>query len=287
MTRVVRAAGCVVWRAGVREPEVLLVHRPRWQDWSFPKGKLDDAEDQLRAAVREVQEETGLRVQLGPRLPDLQYPISGGQEKHVAYWAARAPSDTDISTFAYNDEIDDLVWCQLSKARSRLCYPYDGHLLDAFAASPYSSQPLVIVRHGQARSRKTWRGEDGERPLRAEGVLQADRLVSLLQAYRVTSIVSSDALRCVDTVLPYVNLTGAKLKLDPALSQEQADESRIVKRLDRLLKRDESMAVCSHRPVLPTIFAALELEPVALDPGQILVAHREKGRVVDTEVHRP
>ena len=75
----VQAAGCVVWRYGTREPEVLLVHRPRYDDWSYAKGKLDRGEDLAAAAVREVEEETGLRVRFGPRLPDQQYPVAEGR----------------------------------------------------------------------------------------------------------------------------------------------------------------------------------------------------------------
>ena len=105
---VVQAAGCVVWRYGTTEPEVLLVHRPKYDDWSYAKGKLDRGESFAAAAVREVAEETGLTVRLGPRLPHQEYPVNGSRRKRVAYWAAPAPPRANITTYEANHEIDDL-----------------------------------------------------------------------------------------------------------------------------------------------------------------------------------
>jgi 8-oxo-(d)GTP phosphatase len=282
---VVRAAGCVVWRPGPSEPEVLLIHRPRYDDWSYPKGKLDAGESNLEAAVREVREETGLTVVIGPRLPDQQYLVDNGQSKVVAYWAARAPADADISRYRHNDEIDDLAWVAVSAAQQRLTHPRDAQLLDSFAVSGFDSSPLLVVRHGHARSRKGWRRDDSERPLNSHGKRQAQGLVPLLGAYAVTSVISSDAARCVDTVLPYVNSASVTIRLDSAFSQQGVNARKIARRLGRAMDGGERIAVCSHRPVLPVIFEAIGMEAVSLDPAGVVTVHRLDGKVVSVELH--
>jgi 8-oxo-(d)GTP phosphatase len=284
--RPIRAAGCIVWRHGSREPEVVLVHRPRWNDWSFPKGKLDVGESAIACAVREVAEETGLGVRLGPRLADQHYTVNGGSPKVVNYWSAEPPKKADLSAYKPNHEVDDVRWVRLSRARKRLTYPHDADLLDLFAESAYDSRPLLIIRHAHARSRKSWRTDDSDRPLKADGVRQAARLVPLLTAYGVTRVVSSDASRCVDTVLPYVNShRRVTLSLERALSEEGATVPGIQRTLTALMKGTRRIAICSHRPVLPFVFEAIGLEPIALEPGALVVVHRRKGKVRGTEVH--
>jgi 8-oxo-(d)GTP phosphatase len=282
---VVRAAGCVVWRLGNGEPEVLLVHRPRYDDWSFPKGKLDPGEGTLAAAVREVHEETGLTVRIGPRLPDQYYVIDNGQPKTVAYWVAQPSDHADISSYPRNAEVDDLKWVPLSAAGPVLTHPRDAELLDSFAESGFRSAPLLVVRHGQARSRKSWKRDDSERPLRQSGKWQSQQLVSLLGAYGVAAVVSSDAARCVDTVLPYVNTASVAIRLDTAFSQEAMNARKIARTVGRAMQSDERMALCSHRPVLPVIFEAIGIEPIPLDPAGVVVVHRLDGKVVSVDLH--
>jgi 8-oxo-dGTP diphosphatase len=282
--RLVRAAGCIVWRHGSKEPEVVLVHRPRWGDWSFPKGKLNRGEAPAAGAVREAEEETGLIVRLGLRLPDQHYVVNGGTPKVVHYWTAEPTRDADLTAYEANSEIDKVRWVSLSKGRKRLTYPHDADLLALFEKSAFDSRPLLIVRHAQARSRRSWRADDSERPLNAEGGRQAEHLVPLLGAYGVTRLVSSDAARCVDTFLPYANARGkVRLKLDSSLSEEDVDERRLRRQIRKLLDSDRRVAVCSHRPVLPLIFKALGIEPISLEPGGIVVVHRRNGKVVDVE----
>jgi 8-oxo-dGTP diphosphatase len=282
---VVRAAGCVVWRPADNEPEILLVHRPRYDDWSFPKGKLDPGEGLVEAAVREVREETGLAAPLGPRLPDQHYTIDNGQQKTVAYWAARAPADADISQYRRNAEIDDLAWVPMSAAPGVLTHVRDAEIVDGFAVSGFDSDPLLVVRHGQARSRKGWHKDDSERPLRSQGKRQAQRLVPVLRAYGVAYVLSSDSARCVDTVLPYVNTASVGIRLHSAFSQDNTNSRKISREVAVAMGSGERIAVCSHRPVLPLIFEAIGVEPVALEPAGVVVVHRREGKVVALEQH--
>jgi len=280
----VLAAGCVVWRPGGDEPEVLVVHRPRWDDWSFPKGKLDPDEEPIAAAVREVAEETGLRVRVGPRLRDDHYTISSGQPKTVSYWVARAPrSADDITGYQTNAEIDGVAWISLSDARARLTYPRDVELLKELDVSAFDSSVLLVVRHAEARKRKTWRGEDRKRPLAAEGRRTADRLVPVLAAYGVTRVVTSDALRCVETMLPFVNAYGVKARVEPGLSEERASAKVLSRVATKAVRSRKRMAICTHRPVLPRLCAALGIEKTALEPGGLIVVHRAHGEVLSVE----
>lgn len=128
--RTVQAAGGVVWRGSKKAPETLLVHRPRYDDWSLPKGKLDAGESHEQAAVREVEEETGLRCDLGVELTPVSYRDAKGRPKVVRYWVM-SPSVTD-HRFEPNDEVDQLRWLPVEAARRRLSYGRDRRVLDEF-----------------------------------------------------------------------------------------------------------------------------------------------------------
>jgi 8-oxo-dGTP diphosphatase len=124
----IRAAGAILWRQGADGVDVALIHRPRKDDWSFPKGRLEPGEDVQDAAVREVREETGLTPSLGTRLPPRFY-LKGRRLKRVDYWTAT----TDPEPFRPNSEADMLEWLSLPEARRRLTHRRDQRLLDAFA----------------------------------------------------------------------------------------------------------------------------------------------------------
>lgn len=279
----VRAAGCVVWRRGSEELEVLVVHRPRYDDWSFPKGKLDPGESAIAAAVREVEEETGLHVSVGPRLRDDHYTISSGQPKTVSYWIARPPDSADVSDYAANAEVDGVAWLPLSEARHRLSYPRDVELLKEFAVSAYDSSVLLVVRHAAARKRKTWEGDDAERPLAPAGRRTAEQLVPVLAAYGISHVVSSDAVRCVESVRPFVKAYAVETQLEPALSEEGVAPAPLADLAAAALQSAQPMALCTHRPVLPRLCTALGIEKTALNPGAFFVIHRRAGRVLSVE----
>lgn len=129
---VVRAAGCLVFQPGADGPELLVVHRPRYDDWSFAKGKLDPGETDLECARREVEEETGITGLIGPELPTIDYVDNKGRPKAVRYWVLRATAGADV--FEANDEVDEVRWLRPSAAGSLLSYDHDRALVAAFEA---------------------------------------------------------------------------------------------------------------------------------------------------------
>jgi 8-oxo-dGTP diphosphatase len=126
----VKAAGGVVWRGSDDAIEIALVHRPRYDDWSLPKGKLDPGESFEEAALREVEEETGMRCRLGRELGETRYTDHRGRPKIVRYWAM---GDCD-GQFVPNREVDELRWVPIDDAKQMLSYDFDRDLVDHVAA---------------------------------------------------------------------------------------------------------------------------------------------------------
>ncbi|WP_245927744.1 NUDIX hydrolase [Nocardioides silvaticus] len=281
----IRAAGVVTFRPG---REVLLVHRPKYDDWSFPKGKLERWEHPAAAAVREVAEETGLHVRLGPPLTSQRY-RTGRRMKTVQYWTGRVVGDDDVSLYRPNDEIDQVAWVRLDKAEAMLTYPYDRETLAEAAAVRRRTHAVVVLRHAQARSRKAWRADDALRPLLKSGLTDAQRLVPLLAAYDVDRVVSSTSTRCVQTVAPYADVADREIDTRRRLSEEHVSEKGVQKVLDQLLDHDRGGVICTHRPVLPTVYDALGLRPAEqgeeLAPAELLVLHVRKAGIVSVERH--
>ncbi|WP_121256176.1 NUDIX hydrolase [Nocardioides ferulae] len=281
----VLAAGAVVFRPG---REVLLVHRPRYDDWAFPKGKLDRGEHRTAAALREVVEETGVRIRLGRPLADQRYE-TGGRMKTVHYWVARPVGDHDVDGYQVNDEIDDVRWVPVDEAERQLTYPHDRETLAEALAARKRTQPLLVVRHGLARSRRTWRGDDRLRPLVQAGQRQALRLAPVFAAYDVARVVSSGSVRCTETVAPYAEQSGRRLRTDDRLSEEDATaqgvRAVVEATVEKLVAKDQGGLLCTHRPVLPLVFDALGLEDPQLEKGELLVVHLRQGTVAAIERH--
>jgi 8-oxo-(d)GTP phosphatase len=295
----IRAAGMVLWRSSGNGREVALVHRPRYDDWSLPKGKLQPGEHRLLAAVREVQEETGRRAVLGRPLPTARYD-SRGRPKRVDYWAGR-PVPGGEDSFLPNDEIDAVDWLPVHVARGRLSYPHDAVILDDFAAGPADTLPLVLLRHAPAGAKQSWPGDDLDRPLDAEGAAASDELALLLSCYGSARVITSAAERCVATVRPYAVMTGAKLEIEPALTVVHHDGGPGPDRAEaaaqlvaRITAGGLPAVVCAHRENLPPLLAAacaaLGADPppgAPLRKGDFWVLHVADGRLAAAEEHSP
>ena len=278
------AAGAVVVRR-TNGGEVLLVHRPKYDDWAWPKGKQDPGEHVTTTAVREVLEETGVEIRLGRPLPRQLYVVGGGRAKHVHYWTGWVMGDPDVSSYAANDEIDEVAWMGFDKARHMLTYADDVALLDLVERHPRRTSALIVLRHGHAHKRSSWNGPDGERPLADDGQHQARALVPVLSAYGVTRVVSSDSRRCVTTVEPYVRDHVLAVEEVAGLNEEEATPDSVAHVVSGLLAQRENAVVCTHRPVLPDVLAALGVAEEPLAPGEMVVCHHRKGRVVAVERH--
>jgi 8-oxo-(d)GTP phosphatase len=293
----IRAAGALVWRSSADGLEFAVVHRPHRQDWSLPKGKLDPEEAWPVAAVREVREETGLSIALGPPLPTQRYEVDG-VPKQVRYWVGEP---TGTAAFEANSEVDALEWLSLVAARERLSHDTDRAVLagfvDLFAQEePQPVDVLVVLRHARAMKRAVWRGKDDERPLDERGEEQAAGLAGLLSAYRVDDIHSSNTRRCIDTVDPYAIARRLSITLEPKVSERghRHKPDAAAKRIAALLDDGGRTVLCSHRPVLPALLGqavgnkrGVELIGDGLPPAAMVVIHHLRGTVVAIERHDP
>ncbi len=254
-----RAAGGVLWRPGAAGPQVCLVHRPRYDDWSLPKGKLHRGELPLAAAVREVHEETGVRGTPQLRLPSAAYRLPDGARKTVEYWAMRA---ADGPADAHDDEADEVAWLAVEEAAERVSYPHDRAVLGLFAANPVSVA-IALVRHGHAGKRDTWSGPDDARPLDAEGVAEGRALACVLPLFRPERLLAATPRRCVQTL----DATAAELDLpveadsafdEPRPGQTTKDRGAVAAaRLRALAAAGRPVVVCSQGKVIPRALALL------------------------------
>ena len=307
----VEAAGCVVARpdaTGSGGFDLLLVHRPptaeRGADWGWPKGKLEPGEHPTTAAVRETEEETGVRTHLGPPLRPQRYVLPDGRSKRVRYWLARLEPGESAST-PFPDEVDEVAWCSPERARELLTHAADVEVLDgALALGPLRpTWPLVVLRHAKAVKRDDWDGTEADRPLLDRGHAQARDLAPVLAAFDLRRIVSSPWSRCLQTVLPLAELTGLPVLEEDGLTEAAhgQDPGAGAAVLRGLLAAGGGSVVCSHGPVLPSLQGlaadhdhdparrAGELLP-KLAKGELVVAHLaghgEGAVVVAAERHR-
>ena len=284
----IRAAGAVVWRGSVDRPEIALVHRPRYDDWSLPKGKLDPGEHVLLATVREVWEETGLEVTLGQPLPAQGY-LRGDRPKRVDYWVATIGADTG---FHATDEVDDLLWLDVPAALETLTYERDTVTVAGFAAASPETIPLVFVRHARAGDRRRWSGADRDRPLDAVGEEQAALLSELLGCFGQLRVISAPAIRCVQTVEWYADSIGVEVEISKALALPDEARGDARELALELLEEHVPAVLCGHGEDLPDLVAWLHAYLGAPPPadswlgkGEFEIFHLADGKLVGTERH--
>ncbi|MDT0277253.1 NUDIX hydrolase [Blastococcus goldschmidtiae] len=264
--RVIAAAGGVVWRPADGGGhggqggaiEIAVVHRPRYDDWSLPKGKLDAGEHALQAAVREVCEETGLEVVAGRRAPTTGYAVDD-VPKRVDYWLMRWIG----GSFVANDECDELRWLPPDDAAALVTHDHD-RLVIADAARPDLPREVTVllVRHGRAGSKQEFDGPDDLRPLDGKGRRQAQRLAEVLPHFSPDAVASAPPLRCRQTVQPLAQLIGVGVHDLPELGEEgfSDDPQRGLTAIERLMvpRADAGVTVvCSQGGAMPSVLQAL------------------------------
>lgn len=272
----VYAAGGVVWRIVDDKLRVLLIHRTQYRDITLPKGKVDPGETLPETAVREIHEETGIRVSLGVPVGVSIYHLPSRRQKVVHYWAAEA-TDAAIKTssFVPNKEIAALEWVSVKKARAKLSYPVDLEILDRFQelreAGSLQTFPVIVLRHAKAVPADEWDGPDAERPLASRGRKQAGALVGQLLAFGTRRIVSSPAVRCAKTVAPLSAALGRRVDYTPLISQDAWNEGLSDARtvIGARVRSRKASVVCSHGPVLPEIVEELAMATGSLKGSYI------------------
>jgi 8-oxo-(d)GTP phosphatase len=286
----VRAAGGIV----VRDRTVLVVHRPRYDDWSLPKGKSEVGESDEATALREVLEETGLECELEDELPSAAYVDSLGRPKFVRYWRMRAVG----GEFVPGDEVDEVRWLRLEEARPLLTYEHDRAVLDGLArpappepvaAASDLEPPVHFVRHAKAGDRAAWTEDDRLRPLSKKGRRQAEALVEMFRGEEIARVISSPYVRCEQTVRPLALDRGLALETDERLA-EGAPFADLLTLLAEIA--GVATVLCGHGDLIPETVRYLASTGVPVDAGaskkgSIWVLEREAGLVVRARYRPP
>jgi 8-oxo-dGTP pyrophosphatase MutT (NUDIX family) len=260
----VRAAGGAVWRRGAGgQLETALVHRPKYDDWSLPKGKPDAGEHPLQTAVREVVEETGLSVVAGRRSVRTRYEVGlrDGRmaPKEVEYWLMQGTGE-----FVPNDEVDQLRWLGLDDAGALCSHEHDRAVLADLGRTDLPRAPaLLLVRHASAGDRSDFDGPDERRPLDRRGRAQAQRLAEVLPLFCPVDLRSAPPTRCWQTMAPLASRQGLDVQPVPELGEEAYgdDPAAGLAVVEKLLAEGAGQAgpavVCSQGGAIPSVLLAL------------------------------
>ena len=288
MSEAISAAGAVVWRKHKDNfTEVAIIHRPKYDDWSFPKGKLEVGESLIACAHREVLEETNLQTEFGPHLGQVEYFTPDGLKK-VTYWSAKVIAEKPFRT---NSEVDQLKWIPITKVIEVLTNETDKEIFDKFVKVKFNSKPFILLRHAKAITRDEWQGEDDDRPLSSSGQNQAMRLLSTYQVFNIDQIHSSDAVRCYDTVKSMAKGLDIKLEVSSKLSENtyKKDKEKAFDYVSELIKEDKSILICSHNPILPKMLnkltkkSEIEADEDKLSPADGWVIHRSGKEIIQID----
>lgn len=284
MPEIQLAAGVVLIRRKSGHPQVAVIHRPEFDDWTLPKGKPISDEVLPATAIRETLEETGYQTILDFPLGITEHPV-GSSIKRTHWWRGQLVDDSQARL---DSEVDKVEWLSPKKAIARLDYEDDRQLIEDALAAPRTT-PLLFVRHAKAMTRKNWTGLDSDRRLDERGRRQAQRLVDLLESFGVEQLVSSASTRCVDTLQPYARQKNLKIRKEPALMEEAAvvNKEGVAEALQGFTKtaaRGIRVAICGHRPVFPLMFRAMDWEDNFLKPAEVFIAYIGRdGKTLATE----
>ena len=248
MSNVITAAGGVVWRASrTGDLRVAVIHRPRRDDWSLPKGKLLASEPSIVGACREVREETGLDVAVQHRIGRSRYRV-GSATKTVTYWAMRHVG----GSFKANHEADLLRWLAPEQAVDLLTFPADRTIVEQFVARPVPDATVLLVRHAKAGKRGTWKKDDRLRPIDAHGRRQAAAIARVAALFGPRRLYAAPLVRCEQTVAPLAHDLGLKVRAAPRFADHDFERrpQRSVETLDALTRAGITV-VASQGVVIP------------------------------------
>mgnify|MGYP000285286976 CR=1 FL=1 len=263
---------------------VLLIHRGGRRDISLPKGKVDPGESLPETAVREIREETGLRIVLGVPVGITEYKLPSGKDKVVHYWAAEI-NDKAIqkSTFKPNDEVEALEWAPVDQARGMLSYDPDRVILDNFQAlvdqGVTRTFSITVLRHAKAVDAGSWPGSDKDRPLAPRGLRQAEAIVPIISSWRPKVFVSSSSVRCRQTITPLATALKKDVTFKDSISQHAFDYEapQLRKIVGKRVRERKSAIICTHGPGLPEV-----VREIALATGTPLGSFVREASALDT-----
>ena len=280
-----QVAGAVLWRKSDKSKlEIAIIHRPRYDDWSLPKGKVETGESHISAGYREIQEETGYESTFGPEIGTVVYKLEGAP-KEVRYWAAAATVKTGTPN---PQEVDEVLWLEPDKAKEKLTNKDDRAIVNFFLEFGADTFPIILLRHAKALKRTDWDGDDGDRPLEHRGQLQAKRLLPIYLPYGISEVHTSDALRCIETI----DLMARLIEKTPIFSADLSeygyakDKEAPLDYVQDLMDRGAPAIICSHNPIIPKLvkklvgkkyFKSMDRE---LEPAQAIVLHCRAGEVI-------
>jgi len=282
----IRAAGALLWRETTeRTIEIALIHRPKYDDWTLPKGKIEEGETALQCSYRELIEETGITASFTRQLGTVEYEESG-QRKRVIFWAAQCA--LDASQFIANEEVDQLEWLSPERALSKASHESDQQMIENFLSQSPRTDTLIILRHTKALERGDWDEEDSQRTLDELGFDQAQLLIKHLEPFAIEEIYTSDFTRCVQTVTPLAHSRGLSITQVPSLNEYTFNEDplRAVSFANALKQDEKNILICSHNPVIPTMLRGIlntklkNKDLIKLEPGDAWIVHRVQGEIV-------
>lgn len=270
------AGGVIVRQHRKKGLQVLVTHRPKYNDWTLPKGHLESGETPLAAALREVEEETGFICFPHEHLGSTQYILPSGKNKHVDYWGMEHIG----GSFSTNNEVDKIRWLSKADARKQLSFDRDRDLVKLVPKSYLAKNPLLfLVRHAHAGDRNRWIGDDRRRGLSAKGKKQTADLTKRLQHAGITRLISSPYDRCTETFEPLAKKLNLKLETHKGLA-ETGPERALRSLVDEV--SGQRVALSTHGNIVPAILRSLLADGLKLNSKYAC----EKGSVWAIKFHQ-